>query len=145
MNLKIKSYMLLLATLIIGIVIGIMVDRTFMNPRKVSKFARMRPQDRLSGIVFHVVRPEGSQIKAINKVLDDHSKRFAEIEQGARDDIAAAMDTLMADLKPILRDDQKQRLEETLNRLRNWNRRHIRPPQPPWEHRRSRNKDDRPM
>ncbi|MBN1154118.1 hypothetical protein JXB12_04280 [candidate division KSB1 bacterium] len=145
MNVKKKSYIILLATFIIGIMIGIMLDRCFMSPRKIDKIAYMKTRERLAGIIFHVVQPKEDQIDDIKRILEDHSQRFMKIENESRENVAAAFDSLMKDLSPILTDKQEERLQNKLKRLRNWEKWRSHPPHPPREHRPPREKPDQPL
>ena len=144
MNVKMKSCIILLATFVIGLIVGIMLDHSFMNPRKVNNIAYMKTRERLAGIVFNVIKPEEDQVDDIKKILDDHSQRFVKIENESREIVAAAFDSLMIDLAPILTDDQEQRLKDKLIRLRTREEWHNHRPHPPRKHRPPKDNPDQP-
>lgn len=131
-----KSALLLVATLVLGMVVGSLVTGAVAN-RRIESLAEARLLGgRLSGFLLDAIQPEGEeQEAAIREVLDGAAPRFKEIFEGTRSEMKRLRDSVMTELEPILTDEQMERLEE---RMRFG-------PRPPFEReRRPRFRDGRP-
>lgn len=142
MNLQVKSSLILIFTLIIGIVLGMLIDRTIMRNQFQRKIVRLRHPDRLFIHFERIIRPTESQRKVIHEVLDKYAQRLAEIGDKSRTELVAVADSLQQELMPLLTDEQRVRLKEHFERMRDWRRdgppferpgRRPPPPPEPWD------------
>ncbi len=112
-----KSVLLIVATLVIGMVLGSLVTGAIAN-RRLDNLAEAR--GRISAFFLDAVEPESEeQAAAIREVLDAAAPRFKEIFESTRGEMMRLSDSVMAELDPILTDEQKKRLQERMHfRLR---------------------------
>ena len=116
MNIRAKSSLILIFTLIIGILLGVLVDRTLLHRSFEQRIARMRGPGGFIHLFERVLEPTEAQKEKIRKVLDSYSERLTILEKQSRKNFTAVMDSLIQDLQPILSDEQKQRLKELIER-----------------------------
>ena len=114
MDAKVKSGIILSATLLIGILIGAFgsgfLRNTFMSDtryefRKPDRFIRM--QERL-------IKPTVEQREAVEKVLRDHHKKMLELSHSMMEQFKGTDDSLMKALEPILSEEQMEAYKERL-------------------------------
>ena len=112
-----KSVLLIVATLVIGMVLGSLVTGAIAN-RRLDSLAEAR--GRMSAFFVDAIEPESEeQAEAIREVLDGAAPRFKEIFEATRGEMKRLSDSVMAELDPILTDEQKERLEKRMQlRLR---------------------------
>jgi hypothetical protein len=112
-----KSALLIGSTLIIGMALGSLATGAIAN-RRLDDLAEAR--GRLSGFFLEAIEPETEeQAEAIRAVLDGAAPRFKEIFESTRGEMKRLSDSVMAELDPILTDEQKERLEKRMHlRLR---------------------------
>ncbi len=107
-----KSALLIVATLVIGMVLGSLVTGAIAN-RRFDSLAEAR--GRMSAFFADAIEPESEeQAEAIRKVLDGAAPRFKEIFEATRGEMKRLSDSVMAELDPILTDAQKERLEKRM-------------------------------
>lgn len=107
-----KSALLIVATLVIGMVLGSLVTGAIAN-RRLDSLAEAR--GRMSAFFVDAIEPESEeQAEAIRKVLDGAAPRFKEIFESTRGEMKRLSDSVMAELDPILTDAQKERLEKRM-------------------------------
>jgi len=116
MSVKWKSFFIIVATLVIGILIGVFLAGPVMH-RHVVRRTLDRGPEMLTEMLERVIQPTPEQRDAVREVLKEHSARLEELHEDFRTEIVTTMDSLKADLDPILNDEQKARLEERHHRL----------------------------
>ena len=112
MNDRTKSALLIVATLVIGMVLGSLVTGAIAN-RRLDSLAEAR--GRMSSFFVDAIEPESEeQAEAIRSVLDGAAPRFKEIFEATRGEMKRLSDSVMVELDPILTDEQKERLEKRM-------------------------------
>ena len=120
MSVRIKTGIIILVTLLIGVVIGILIDRTIMRNQFKQKFAGMRRPQGMIMMFERIIEPDESQYQELREILKRYSQKLHEIVEKSRKEMDTVMDSLKTELDPILTDEQKERLQSRIDRLRNW-------------------------
>jgi hypothetical protein len=118
MNTKVKIVLIIIVTLVIGIVLGAMLNRAFLRHRIHRAFSDRNPV----GIVSFMeksIRPTPDQREQIREVLEKHRKKSLDIREKFMMDMQAEFESLEAELDPILTPEQKKRLLRSFGPLRN--------------------------
>jgi hypothetical protein len=118
MNIRAKSALIILTTLIIGILIGVFVVVPPVAKHHFKRIASMRRPEGFIRGMEHIIRPSESQAGAVSEVLDRYSARFDEINDRHHTEMTTLMDSLRYDLTPILTDEQNDRLDRVGKRVR---------------------------
>ncbi|MBD3288175.1 hypothetical protein GF337_05170, partial [candidate division KSB1 bacterium] len=117
MNIKIKSAIVLLITLAIGLGLGMQIDRMILK-KKIRERVHRPPDSRLFMRIFErIIQPEESQREQVRQIIQEHTKRLARIDSTARSQFAEALDSLRHDLKPVLSQEQLDRIKEHTERI----------------------------
>ena len=118
MNLKIKSSLIIVFTFILGMIVGIIFIRSFFPPPKmIDRIAEGRTPRGFMDRFERVINPTESQREEIEKILKEHFERMHNQSVKFRDRFKQLNDSLLIELKPILNDEQKQRLEKFEKRM----------------------------
>jgi len=118
MSVKWKMAIHIVVTLIIGIVIGALLNRALVQKR-IKDILNMRATGLLAPNAERVLKsmsPE--QQKAIREILDKHAQRLSDIHQRFGREIQSAFKSLQDETDPLLTPEQKKQLEEMLPRPR---------------------------
>jgi hypothetical protein len=133
MNLKIKSTLIIIGTFIIGLIVGIIVTKSFFHPPGViDKIAELKSPRGFMERFERIIEPTQSQRSKIRKILRDHFEKVHEQSRQFRGRFMQLNDSLRTELDPILTDEQKERLDEMEKRFREHERGGfgMRPPHP---------------
>ncbi len=154
MSPRTKSVLLLVATLIIGLVLGALINGYFVRQRLARIGDFMNPAG-FGGRIEEVIQPTSEeQREAVRRVLDSAAPKAVDIMRESRSRMRALNDSVRSELADILTSEQMERLDERI-RLRR-RRGPFRPGLPPmmledstgrrprWEHRRRRPGDGPP-
>ena len=134
MSVKIKSALILLITLAIGVGLGVQGDRMMMK-QKIRERTRRPPDSRLFMRIFdRIIEPTESQREQIRQIIEKHTKRLAKIDSTTRLQFAEELDSLRKDLDPILTEEQRKRIKEHTERIERFGKRRGRMPHPPGKH-----------
>jgi hypothetical protein len=117
MSTRSQTTLIVVATLAIGILIGLFLAGPVLHRQLRPPFPARHP-DGFAFAVEMLIDPEPDQVDAVRRILSDHSDRFSDISSEYRSEISVVMDSLMRDLDPILTDEQKARLDERHDHLR---------------------------
>ncbi|MFQ6038445.1 MAG: hypothetical protein ACE5LV_07495 [Candidatus Aminicenantales bacterium] len=117
MNIKIKTALIILVTLIIGIVIGAMLHRALLHRRINRAFVILNP-NRFLIASERVIQPNPAQKKRIQEILEDHAERVEKIRRAFLKDMQASFEAMRQELDQELTPEQKRRLERMLLRPR---------------------------
>jgi hypothetical protein len=118
MNIRAKSALVIATTLIIGILIGVFVLVPPIAKHHFKRIASMRHPEGFMRGMEHMIQPSESQAPEVHRLLEMYSQRFDEINDRHHTEMAALMDSLRADLTPILTDEQNDRLDKIGRRVR---------------------------
>ena len=112
MTARTKSALMLVTTLFIGILLGSLLTGALQS-RRMENVMQLRSARGLSFLLEDVIRPESEEQRAaIRAVLEDAGPRLAEEMNSSRRRMQALMDSVRAELDPLLTDEQKARLDE---------------------------------
>ncbi|MFH1568711.1 MAG: hypothetical protein ABIL09_12000 [Gemmatimonadota bacterium] len=129
MNARAKSALVLVATLVIGMVLGALLFGMVQRERFRPAMRLARP-DRFMASVEEVIRPrDEAQRHAVREVLERFDEQMKRNREQAAVHMRAELDSLQTSLSPLLDQTQRQHLREHLLRHREFIRRG--PPGPP--------------
>ena len=121
MKARTKSALLLVATLVVGLLVGAVTTGSIVNNR-LDQIRAMRSQGGFVGMLEQVIEPtDEAQRAEIRAVLERSEARFSEIRRECRGLYTASRDSMRADLASILTPTQQTRLDEWLSR--DWRKR----------------------
>ncbi|MGQ9604127.1 MAG: hypothetical protein ACUVUU_07920 [bacterium] len=118
MNLQLKSALIIIVTMIIGILIGTFIVAPLAARRYLAMMETLRHRAGLAYGIERMILPDRSQKEYVKPVIRKYSERFEMLFQKHRKDVQALVDSLEAELNPLLTEEQKQRLERI--RSRGW-------------------------
>jgi hypothetical protein len=113
-----KSILILCATLIVGILIGLLVPGFFhkYEGRKHGRGGRdisnEHKKEWFASTIYKIVKPDSAQAKQIKPITDWASQQIEAIEISSNSQMSAVLDSVKVQLKPILTEEQQQRLVE---------------------------------
>jgi len=109
-----KSALLLGGALVTGVLLGALIVGAFVTQR-VDRLDALREPTRLARFMEDAVAPTSSaQRDSIRAVLRYRARQASAILQTTRRDLRAVQDSLRADLKPLLSEEQLERLRERM-------------------------------
>jgi len=111
MNIKLKIIFVIVITLALGIVMGAMLNRALTQNRIRSILSRRNPV-RFVASFEKFIEPSADQRKLVRDILNKHAKRISEIRAKSREELQSSLESMMAELDPILAPEQKKRLEK---------------------------------
>ena len=115
MNIKTKSSLVLTATLILGIIIGVVgggMMRNYIFEKRMEKF---RSPNGFIRHMEHIIQPDSSQRVELREKLESQRERFMNLSLRFRTEMDSLNNEFQNELKDILTVEQQQRLENFLN------------------------------
>jgi hypothetical protein len=110
MTIQLKSTLVVLATFLLGMVIGGLGDHWLMRPlfnarefRHPAGFLQFNEQ---------VIQPQKSQRDTVRAILLKYHQKFEALAQQHRSELTAMLDTLHLELAPVLTEEQRSRLQQ---------------------------------
>ena len=131
MNMKVKTTLIILFTLLIGIILGMLIDRTIMRFRFQKKFAEARQARGITRLLENLIRPDESQYEAVKDILEKYSKRLHDHREKSFQEMNVFIDSMRAELDQILTDEQKARIKKDMERIERMRGRRPGPPMRP--------------
>ncbi|MGD8539780.1 MAG: hypothetical protein PVI66_13775 [Candidatus Aminicenantes bacterium] len=110
MNTKVKIALIIIVTLVIGIVLGAMVNRALLRHKIRRAFDERNPKGMISFIERNI-QPTPDQREQIREILKKHRINSQEIREKFMEDMRLEFESLEAELDPILTPEQKNRLK----------------------------------
>ena len=123
MDIKLKSYLLLVGTLVIGLVLGFLLT-TFIVRHRVEAIREHGPDPVNLGRLMHQLdlnAEQKAQIKPLIESIKDKSRTLR--EQHIKEQMAVR-DSIIESIIPLLNDSQKLELDEVRDRLNQRYKRH---------------------
>ena len=111
MKLEIKNSLIIVSTLLLGIIIGFLVSGRLTKVR-MEKMKSSFIEDGFSRQLMRTLKPSEEQLKAMRPIMDKFAKIRREKFKDHRAEQSKIFDDFEDELKPILSDDQIERLEE---------------------------------
>lgn len=127
MNVKAKTYLIIVFTLLIGIVVGGLSHRIVIEKRIKRAFSIRNPEHMVD-LYERTLNPDSKQAKQLREILHNHAKTIEELRYDFQEEMLSAHQALHKDLDKILTPAQKERLQ----------RRSFRPRRPPQRENRGR-------
>ncbi len=117
MNVQLKSAIIILATLFLGVAIGAMAMKQLYKPGK-PQFADFRERDAFMHLHEGIIQPNSeAQRDSIHQVLTLFLPKFRKLTEQHRSEIRALVDSMQSQLEPLLSKEQIQRLKERRNNM----------------------------
>jgi hypothetical protein len=110
MNVKTKTALVIVFTLIFGIVIGALLNRSLLQKRVERVFSWKQPKVFVK-LYMEFIEPKVTQKDQIQEILKRYGKRLKEIRSESRKDLESTMLAMMSELEPFLSSEQLQWLE----------------------------------
>jgi uncharacterized membrane-anchored protein YhcB (DUF1043 family) len=110
MNTKVKITLIIIVTLVIGIVLGAMLNRTFLRYRIQRAFANRNPVGMVS-FMERNIQPTPDQREQIREILEKHRIKSQEIRDRFLEEMQSVFESMETELDPILTPEQKKRLK----------------------------------
>ncbi len=117
MNVKTKTYLIIIFTLITGIVIGALINRALLQDR-VQRVFSMRSPNVLTQSYLEILNPDPEQREQIKEILERNGQVMDDIRSKSREDLESAMTAMMAELESVLTAEQIEKLKERSSRGR---------------------------
>ena len=125
-----KSVIILIATLLLGLVLGLLVPAVFHKiyirnriNTQVDNAGPLHKKEWFVGTIHRIVQPDSMQAEKIKPITEWAATQIDSIEYSANQHMSAVLDSVKIQLKPILTDEQQSRLDEFDARAKgNWNR-----------------------
>ena len=111
MNIKLKTSLVIVFTLIVGIVIGALANRALLQNR-VQRVFSMRSPNAFVQSYLETIKPDAGQEEQIQEILERNGQRISEIRSKSREDLESSMVAMMSELESVLIPEQIKRLEE---------------------------------
>jgi hypothetical protein len=111
MSTTLKSMAILLATLCIGIMVGVLGSRLYIEHR-VQKFRDIRGEQMFGGIMEEIIQPTPEQADTLKSIFAKYQKSMQKMNGQFRSQTKAILDSMHAEIAPLLTKEQLKRLEE---------------------------------
>jgi hypothetical protein len=118
MNIKIKSAIMLISVLLIGIIFGAVGSTLLRRDLLQDRLERFRKPTGFVERMIHIIEPEKSQIENIETALLNHHHRMMQQNTMFRERMSSLSDSLLSDLKAILTPEQLERAEKFIKQGR---------------------------
>jgi Spy/CpxP family protein refolding chaperone len=126
MNIKAKTALIIIFTLIIGMIFGALISRAYMHHRIKRAFAMVNPA-RFIPVFEQTIKPTPEQRDQIRKIIRRHAKTVSELQNNLREGMESSFESLRKDLDAVLTPGQKKHLRELIRNRPPWPRRDRRP------------------
>ncbi|HCW07878.1 MAG TPA: hypothetical protein DGG95_11010 [Cytophagales bacterium] len=118
-----KAVLVLIATFIIGILIGAlatgMFARKYYHGRDGFRMGRNEIKDerrgRLANKIYKVVKADSATIRLMKPIVDETVAHLDQVEEQSHKNAHDQLDSLKIKLRPILNEEQMERLEKFLS------------------------------
>ena len=118
MSARTKSMLLLGGVLILGMLLGGLVSGTMSN-RRLATIAELRTSRGMAFLLEEVVRPETEQQRqAFRQAVEQTAPAYADVFERTGSELRALNDSVLAQVRPLLTDDQSERLQHYLTMRR---------------------------
>ena len=108
---KTRSILILSATLVIGIAIGMLISVQIQNAQ-MKRFRSFGSREGFKKVTFHIIEPTSEQAREIEPVIDDFTRKNDSLRKVYKRDFIALMKEYKDELYPLLTSEQIKRLED---------------------------------
>lgn len=116
MSIQTKTILIIIATLIMGVVLGVLAGGPLMRYR-FERFSKPRQPERSKHFVAlfeQFIQPDKNQREAVDEILNRYSKRLEWLDNRHRTEMQVLFDSMQTELSPILTEEQKTQLTKRL-------------------------------
>lgn len=110
-----RPIIIIIATLIIGFVIGFLVNG-YITRQKFQSFVNQDHQNALKFRMMDIIRPDASQTKEIEPILDEYAQQVHESMMQSKAEMKTLHEELIGNLEPYLNLQQMERLYQAQER-----------------------------
>jgi hypothetical protein len=115
-KMKTKPVLIIVATLIIGFVIGFITNGQ-ITKTKIDKFVKSGTHEGFKGKYYRVLQPDEDQMKSIDPILDKYGSLIHENVTTMQQSMKELHQKMVTEIEPYLTEEQKVRLEESIKRF----------------------------
>ena len=115
MNTKTKSALVIGATLLIGLTLGVLSSSTFRG-RFERDHLRMSRHRQFQAMMERIIQPTDEQRATIDKVLKTRNQQLADLHEKHQNEMFAIYDSLQTELGAVLSEPQRARLATELGK-----------------------------
>jgi hypothetical protein len=124
-----KSIIIIVITLVFGILLGLLIPATVHKVQRWSnagqrELLKQERKNRFTVKLMRVLEPDSTQRKQIKPSVEWAATRIESIETAANSQIESVLDSLDTRIKPVLSEDQKERLAQFRQRAARKDHRH---------------------
>jgi hypothetical protein len=131
MNVKTKSIIVIVSTLLIGMVLGSVITAAFIKNRAFDRIADMRNERGFVNRIERLIQPDEEQKGKVREILVRHFEKMHMLGEEMRINFKAMNDSLIKDLGPILHPEQIERFKKRMNRMKRFGGPPGKPHRPP--------------
>jgi hypothetical protein len=117
MKAKAKSFIILVVTFALGILLGVVISNTFVRSHFRGKIDRLRTPEGFIGMYERIIVPEETQSDTLQVILRNHFEKMRIQGEEGFNKFRALEDSLYQALEPLLTPEQNQRLQEHRERM----------------------------
>jgi hypothetical protein len=118
MNVKLKSGLILVSTLILGMILGSVITGSILRNRVFDRMETLRTERGFVDRIERMIRPDEDQREQVHQILSRHFDRMKEIGTRMHKNFEAMNDSLLQDLNKVLRPEQLERFKSRMERMR---------------------------
>lgn len=111
---KLKPIIILLATLLLGGVVGFMAS-TYHFHHRMDEFMRCSDQDRFINMIRQQVEPTKEQEGNIIPILEKYAEESMELHHDCRSEHFTIIDSMFSEIKPFLNEKQQNKLKKHID------------------------------
>jgi hypothetical protein len=112
-----KTLLAVMGILIIGFVAGFFTHRSMMEQR-LKKLSGKRTAEAVEDRLLRLIEPEDEQLAQLKPVLEKYALRLSELGKAFHQSRLAVYDSLKAEVRPLLREEQIPQLEEAIDHMK---------------------------
>ena len=117
MNVKFKMSLIIIGTLLVGIVLGALLQGAIYRQKFENRLVRMRTPEGFVNRFYRILEPTPEQKPKVDRILRES---FEQLEKQVRPPVTGVreiLDSLKTQLAPILTPQQNERLKHHLDRM----------------------------
>ena len=138
MNVKLKSTIVIVSTLLIGMVLGSVITAAFIKNRTFDRIAELRNERGFVKRIERLIQPDEEQKEQVRGILVRHFDKMHVLGEEMRINFKAMNDSLIKDLGPILHPEQIERFKKRMERMKRFGGPPGKPHRPPFRDRKPR-------
>jgi hypothetical protein len=109
MSNRLKSALIVAATLVLGILVGAVAVGA-LHHRRINRIRELRDRDGIASVIRRQVRPSPEQREPLRAILRTYEPRLSQMRQSHREEMERVLDSLADELDDVLTPAQMQRL-----------------------------------